>query len=109
MKFKVGDRIKVYSVLEKCPKGTIKKIQLNGTLEVHLDRYSEIQAICAHPKQCRLIKKKQPKYYWINPRWIEQNIYAQEIGPMVLTTDGAQKAVVGTEKKDWIKVKVVKE
>lgn len=57
-KFKVGDRIIVYSGNDIL-KGTIRKIDGDTILlEGFLSFY--------HIKQCRKLKRKEPKVYWVD-------------------------------------------
>ncbi len=71
MKFKVGDRVRVYITLIGHPVstvGTVSYITPDGMLTVDFDRISEIvgnRGCIAHPKQCRRLVKKVMREYTI--------------------------------------------
>jgi hypothetical protein len=64
IKFKVGDRVRVYGgpVVEG-KTGTIRKIVSNGMLEI--DYGDQTFFAYAHPKQCRKLISKRAKRFWV--------------------------------------------
>lgn len=66
LKYKEGDRVKVYATLNGSvaeTKGTFTRFRPDGMMYVNLDgRRGEI---VAHPKQCRRLVKKQRRRVWI--------------------------------------------
>lgn len=60
MKFKIGDRVAVYEA-DGRRSGYINKIYDTGNLEVITVDF----AGAYHPKQCRLLKKKERRRVWI--------------------------------------------
>ncbi len=88
MKFKVGDRIRVYQCEVK-DTGTISDISEDGLIKVVCKETTYI----VHYKQCRrLIKKKPKQVLWINP---SPDLYCEHISP--------------NPKEGWFKFREIKE
>lgn len=105
MKFKVGDRVAVYGHAEfhNGTRVTINSFR-DGLLRVtHYGVLSDV-----HPKQCRRLKKKEPKYFYAVAD--ELALYGPH-DKIFLTEEDAQYYARGTafpSNKRIIKMKVVK-
>lgn len=64
-KFKVGTRVSMYHGEER-ETGTIKQINENGSLYIQVDGQDPRDESLYHQKQCRLLKKKERRRFWIN-------------------------------------------
>lgn len=61
-KFKVGDRVAVYSLRDPA-KGSVLSINDLGHLIVLIDGYEGTNTF--HPKQCRRLVKKKRREFWV--------------------------------------------
>jgi hypothetical protein len=60
MKFSVGERVVVYYINEK-DKGIVSGILDNNLLKIMVDTPNGFRFVTAHPKQCRRLKKREPR------------------------------------------------
>jgi hypothetical protein len=61
---KIGDRVAAYCISRST--GVVEKISDEGSLTIRLDRLPQ-GTVYVHPKQCRLLKKIEPRRrFWIN-------------------------------------------
>lgn len=98
MKFKVGDRVAVYgpritmnaTAFGSCQDVVYGAITADGkfpTIKSDLDDCEYY----FHPKQCRLLKRKERKRVWVDPDYLIPNqpyFYKPEKGMPVRTTKG---------------------
>jgi hypothetical protein len=88
MKFKVGDRVRVYGAVAPKDGGSVKYaegekgrivfIEPNGSMELFMDlSFTDVYLLNPnslneiHPRQCRLLKPKaKPKSVWISPEYL---------------------------------------
>ena len=78
MKFKVGDRIHIYTCIDQQPeKAKVTEIHKCGWLGVLLDGEATPSPSWWHPKQCRLLKKaQQRRRIWVPSDAITLNFLA---------------------------------
>lgn len=94
-KFSVGDRVAVYNHRGRIL-GRIDSIT-NGFLDVSA---GSGHAFSPHPKQCRLLKKKERRRIWVSPEYFGSGPYFHRSG------DGLP--VRTSEDKAWIEFVEVK-
>lgn len=68
MKFKVGDRVAFYTA-EGRGTGKIVMDDGDGTIGILSDKRDSARV---HPKQCRLLKKKERRRMWISKKILEE-------------------------------------
>ena len=97
MTFKIGDRVVAYDCYSKL-KGKIVGIE-DSLLDVEHDVGGKSKISFFHPKQCRKLKPKKRREWWIN---IDETNWLQvPDGEFVRTTPPPNK-------KGWIKLREVK-
>lgn len=85
-KFSVGDRVAVYNHRGRVL-GRVDSIT-NGFLDVSA---GSGHAFSPHPKQCRLLKKKERRSIWVNPKWL---IDPSHIGELITITGPSQECTL---------------
>lgn len=66
MKFKVGDRVAVYFNGTRLTGSVVGYNNEEDSLAVLKSTATDYDTVSAHPKQCRLLKKKERRRIWIH-------------------------------------------
>jgi hypothetical protein len=111
MTFKIGDRVIAYDRYSKL-KGKVAAFK--GDL-IGVKEYGEAEISFFHAKQCRKLKPKQRREWWINIRGIKKDEFEVLSGNVDLKNwfnnpDGCFfRTTPPPNKEGWIKVREVKE
>lgn len=73
MKFKVGDRVAVYHS-DKRHTGTVRYFE-RGLMRIALRKlHNGNDTLLVHPKQCRLLKKKEVRRIWVCEDYLSHDL-----------------------------------